>query len=209
MDWYTKWIYKSILSKEYIHSVRDERTKKMLEGLGFKAINTGCPTLWGFDEELCKQIPTKKSKDVVFTLTFYDKDMVKDQILIDTLIKNYDKLYFWVQGSEDYEYLRQLKNTENVIIVNPTLQSYKETLQKGNIDYVGTRLHAGIYAMQQKVRSIILAIDNRARDMAETYNINTIDKNEIDKLEQKINSEFSTNINIDHEKIEKWKEQFR
>ena len=171
-------------------------------------INTGCPTLWGFNEEFCKEIPTKKSKDVVFTLTFYEKNMERDQFLIDTLIKNYEKLYFWVQGSEDYEYFKKFKNVNNIEIINPTLQSYKEILQRGNIDYVGTRLHAGIYAMQQKVRSIILAIDNRARDMAETYNINALDQNDLEKLEQKINSEFTTNININHDKIEEWKKQF-
>lgn len=208
MDLYTKRIYKKILSKKYIHSVRDERTKKILEELGFKVINTGCPTLWGFNEEFCKEIPTKKSKDVVFTLTFYEKNMERDQFLIDTLIKNYEKLYFWVQGSEDYEYFKNFKNVDHIEIINPTLQSYKEILQRGNIDYVGTRLHAGIYAMQQKVRSIILAIDNRARDMAETYNINALDQNDLEKLEQKINSEFTTNININHDKIEEWKKQF-
>ena len=128
---------------------------------------------------------------------------------IDTLIKNYEKIYFWVQGSEDYEYLKSLKNTENVIIINPTLESYREILQKGNIDYVGTRLHAGIYAMANKVRSIIISIDNRAQDMAETYNINTINKDEIASLDSKINSEFKTNINIDQEKINEWKNQFK
>ena len=185
MDLYTKSMYKKIFSKEYIHSVRDERTKRLLESIGVKAINTGCPTLWGFTPELCKEIPRKKADKVVFTLTFYNKDLEVDQKLIDILNKNYKEIYFWVQGSEDLEYLNSFNGIKNIKIVNPTLDAYRELLEKGDIDYVGTRLHAGIYAMKHKVRSIILAIDNRARDMSETYNINTIDKKKRGKSRSK------------------------
>lgn len=208
IDLYTKSMYRNIFSKDYIHSVRDERTKKLLEDLGLKAINTGCPTLWSFTPEFCEQISTSKSDNVIFTLTFYNKDREVDQKLINILNKNYKKVYFWVQGSEDLEYLQTLKGIENINIVNPNLESYEQVLENANVDYVGTRLHAGIYAMQHKVRSIILAIDNRARDMAKTYCINTLDKNNIEEIENKINLNFETNININHNNIKKWKEQF-
>ena len=208
-DLYTKYIYKHIFSKEYIHSTRDERTKKFLESMGIKAINTGCPTLWGFSKEKCEKIPTQKANNVIFTLTSYKKNPKEDQILIDVLKKNYKKVYFWVQGSEDMEYFETLNNTEEIEIVNPTLESFKEKLQEESIEYVGTRLHAGIYAMQNEKRSIILAIDNRSRDMSKTYNLNIIDINDITKLEEKINSEFKTDIVIDLEKINAWKEQFK
>lgn len=209
MDWYTKMIYKNILSKKYIHSVRDERTKRMLEKLGYKAINTGCPTLWSLTEEACKKIPQKKSKNVVFTLTFYDQDPKQDQKLINILNNNYEKLYFWVQGSEDYEYLKTFENIKNIEIISPNLESYKNILQQEDIEYVGTRLHAGIYAMKNEKRAIILNIDNRARDMGETYNLNTIDRENIDMLEDKINSSFETKVNIDSKRIAEWKKQFK
>ena len=67
-DPYTRYIYKNIFSKEYIHSTRDEKTKIFLENNGFKAINTGCPTLWGLTDDLCKQIPCQRKKKVIFTL---------------------------------------------------------------------------------------------------------------------------------------------
>ena len=78
-----------------------------------------------------------------------------------------------------------------------------------SVDYVGTRLHAGIYALRHKVRSIIIAIDNRARDMSKTYSLNTIDRNNIDELSKMINSDFKTNIKINTKEIEKWKSQFK
>ena len=64
---YTRTLYNKVLSHEYTHSVRDEKTKKFLEELGFKAINTGCPTLWGLTPEHCADIPKEKGKRVIYT----------------------------------------------------------------------------------------------------------------------------------------------
>lgn len=209
MDLYTKMLYRNILSKEYIHSVRDEKTKKILEMLGLKAINTGCPTLWGLSEDFCRNIPKEKSENVIFTLTDYCKDKEKDQQLIDILKKNYKEIYFWVQGSEDLEYFEKLKNTENIKIVGPSLKEYKKILETDNIEYVGTRLHAGIYAMQHKKRAIIIIIDNRAKDMKEIYNLVAIDRNNINEIESMINSKIITNIKINESSILEWKKQFK
>lgn len=206
---YTKILYSKILSKEIVHSVRDERTKRILNKLGYKAINTGCVTMWGLTKEHCKKIPTKKHKNVIFTLTDYKRDVESDQFLIDTLNKNYDKVYYWIQGSGDLEYFKSLKNIEKIILVNPNLEDYKSILVEKNVDYVGTRLHAGVFAMQNFVRSIIIIVDNRARDMKETYNIPAIERNEIkEKLQEMMISEYETKINIDEEKIKEWKKQF-
>lgn len=206
---YTRILYKSILSKDYIHSCRDERTTKFLKSLGFKALNTGCATMWCLTEEHCKKIPSDKSKKVIFTLTDYCKDVEKDQKLIDILIKNYDDVYFWVQGSNDYEYFKCFSNTEKIKIVSSNLKDYDKILSSGSIDFVGTRLHAGIYALQHKRRTIILSVDNRARDIKKNYNLPCIERNNIDKLDSLINSSFETKINIDIDKINKWKSQFK
>ncbi len=206
---YTKYIYKRVLSKNYIHSVRDERTKKFIESLGFRAINTGCPTLWSLTEEQCKKIPSKKSKNVIFTLTDYCRDIVNDKKMIDILMQNYEKVYFWIQGASDLDYFNEINNYSNIEIVAPNLKALKNIFLNGNIDYVGTRLHAGIYAMKNCIRSIILIVDNRARDMKNSYNLIAIERKEIHKLEGIINSEFNTEININTSLIEEWKSQFK
>lgn len=206
---YTRLLYSKILSKDAIHSVRDERTKRILNKLGYKAINTGCVTMWGLTKEHCKKIPEKKHKNVIFTLTDYKKDIEYDQCLINILNKNYEKVYYWVQGSGDLEYFKTLKNTEKIIMVNPNLEDYKSILVENDVDYIGTRLHAGIYAMQNFVRSIILIVDNRARDMKETYNLPAIERNKIkEDLQEMLTSDYETRINIDEKKIEEWKKQF-
>lgn len=208
MDLYTKLLYKKILSKQYIHSTRDERTKRLLNKLGFKAINTGCPTLWRLNKEFCKDIPSEKAEKVIFTLTDYRKNREKDQELINILVKSYKKVYFWIQGSEDFEYFNSFENIKNIELINPNLASYEKILKQRNIDYVGTRLHAGIYAMQHKVRSIIIAVDNRSLDMKETYNINIIERNSINNLSEMINSKITTNLKINEKAILEWKKQF-
>lgn len=208
MDLYTKYIYKHIFSKEYVHSARDERTTRLLKQLGFKAINTGCPTTWALSKDLCREIPRLKVDNVVFTLTFYNQDRRRDQQLINVLKDNYKKQYFWIQGSEDYEYFMTLDNIDDIKVIAPSIKDYEEVLTQENLEYVGTRLHAGIYAIRYKKRSIIISIDNRAEDMSRTYNLNIITREKLDELDSKINSDFETDIQINDKAIQDWKKQF-
>lgn len=206
---YTKILYNSILSKTHMHSVRDEYTKKMLEAIGIKnVINTGCPTIWGLSKDVCKQIPKGKAKNVVFTLTDYNKDFENDKKLIQILEKNYENVYFWPQGRGDFKYLDDLKVQKNINVITPSLKSYDNMLETQNMDFVGTRLHGGIRAMQKGHRSIIIAIDNRAIEMSRDYNIPILERNNVEDLEDMINSRFETKIQIPEDNIKKWKEQF-
>lgn len=205
---YTRMLYSKVLSHTYKHSVRDERTKRILDEMGFKSINTGCATMWSLTKEFCKEIPTKKSKSVIFTLTHHTKDMINDQLLIDVLNRNYENVYFWIQDADDLTYFRSLKNIDNINIVPPTLEDYEKVLNL-DADYIGTRLHGGIYAMRHKKRSIIIGIDERAYGMNETYNLNMIDRVEIHKLEKMINSEIITDVRVDFDAVNRWLDQFR
>lgn len=205
---YTRTVYKKILNKQYYHSVRDEKTKEFLEHMGLKAINTGCPTVWMLDEKHCSKIPHKKKDKVVFTLTDYRSDRINDQKLIDILQKNYKKVSFWVQGSQDYNYFKSLHNTKGIEIISPSLEQYVNYLLNNDCDYVGTRLHAGIQAMRCGRRAIIIIVDNRARDMKKTYNLVTIEREDINSLDKLINSAIETNVKINKKAIETWKAQF-
>lgn len=204
----TKYKFENVLDQNIIHSVRDSYTKEKLASIGIdNVINTGCPTMWELSKDHCELIPEKKGNDVIFTLTDYKKDIKKDKKLIEILNNNYDNVYFWVQGSEDYEYITSISHS--VKIVGPSLKQYDELLDsKINIDYVGTRLHAGIRAMQKKRRSIIIGIDNRALEKQKDFNINVIDRKDIDLLPEFINSNIQTKLTIDFDSINRWKQQF-
>lgn len=207
---YTRRLYDKVLNHDFIHSVRDEKTKEFLESLGFKVMNTGCPTLWGLTPELCQDIPNKKANKVLFTLTYYERDEVNDKLMIDILSKNYDELYFWPQCIKDYEYLKTLNVDHKIIVVPANIDSYDCILQNEEIDYVGNRLHGGIFALQHKRRTIILSIDYRAEKMSRDYSFCCIKRDEVGTLlEEKVTSQWSTIISgIDFNKIAEWKNQF-
>lgn len=206
---YTRKLYSKFLNKKLYHSVRDERSKEFLESLGFKALNTGCATMWMLTPEHCSKIPTKKSSRVVFTLTAASQPLESDQQLIDILQRSYDKVYFWVQGSQDYEYLHRFSNTDGIIILPPTKDAYHNILSEEDIDYVGTRLHAGVYAMRHFKRSIIIVIDERAREINKSNNLVCMERDAVKtELESLINSEFSTDIKMPFDVIEQWRSQF-
>lgn len=210
MDFWAKYLYKSVISKEYTHSVRDDMTKRMMESLGLKAINTGCPTLWKLSEDFCRTIPTSKSDNCIFTVSGYveQKDPVSDQLLIDILKSNYKKLWVWIQTTEDDAYLSSLKGTENIERIY-SLDEYHRILVENDTDYIGTRLHGGVYAMQHAKRSIVVSIDHRAEGFHETNNLPIITRSDIaSHLENRINEDFKTEIILDQNAINKFKSQF-
>lgn len=211
IDRYTKYIYQYLLNREYYHSARDERSKVYMERLGLKAINTGCVTMWMLTPEFCKTIPSKKADCVVFTLTkgCLPNQQEKDQYIIDTLRRCYQEVYFWPQGIEDADYFQSLANTEEIKMLGASKQAYDDYLTNNDTDYVGTRLHGGVYAMRHRRRAIIIAIDERARAINEKNHLNCIDFNQLEQLEGKILSEFNTEIVMDYESIRKWKSQFK
>lgn len=206
---YTEAVYKRILSSQYFHSVRDDYTKKMLESIGVtNIINTGCPATWGLTEEHCNGIPAQKAQDAVLTVTDYKKDILHDNKMIEIVSGNYEQVYVWPQGWNDAEYLSQLSIPENFIMVPPSLEAYDKILDR-DIDYIGTRLHGGIRALQKQKRTIIVSVDNRAEEMRKNININCIARDQIEQLDSMINSAFRTEIKLPLENIDKWKSQFQ
>lgn len=205
-NWYTRYIYKHMLSKEYFHSMRDERSKDYVESMGLNALNTGCVTMWMLTPDFCKQITTKKSETVIFTLTGKD---VRNQQLVDILKRYYKRIVFWPQGNLDLNALTILKNISGIEILPATKDAYDQFLTTTETDYVGTRLHGGVYAMRHKRRAIIIAIDERARGINENNNLNCIEFDQLEKLGDMINSNLETKIKMPFEEIEKWRAQFK
>lgn len=208
---YSQMIYREMLNPCVLHSVRDQYTMDKLTQAGFpNVINTGCPTTWALTPEFCRGIPTNKAKDVITTITDYRRDPSRDNEMLTILSRHYDHVYLWLQGKYDEEYLQTLNVPRNLTTIPASLEAYESVLRKGGVDYVGTRLHAGIHALNHKIRSIILAVDNRATEMDRDVNLPVIQRDEIgEKLEKKILSDFSTQIRINQENIDRFKAQFR
>lgn len=207
---YTKKLYKKVLSSQVLHSVRDSYTERQFKKMGIdNIINTACPTMWNLTEDHCAEIPKKKAKEVMCTLTDYNMDPNKDACIVETLCRNYEKVYYWIQGSNDYNYFESLNiKHDNIEVIEPTIKSYNQVLAR-DVDYVGTRLHGGLRALQKQKRTLILAIDNRAVEMKEDFNIPCLHRNDYEALEKMIKSSFETKIRIPVENIQTWKNQYK
>ncbi|MFQ7156542.1 MAG: glycosyltransferase [Merdimonas faecis] len=211
MSSYTKKFLKYIMSSEHLHSVRDEETKKRLSEIGINnVLNTGCPTTWNLSETHCKVIPTTKARNVVTTVTDYMIDPEKDVYMLETLKKHYEKVYIWIQGQVDYQYLKSLVDLGPYHIIPPSLAALDEVLQKEEVDYIGTRLHAGIRSMNIGNRSLVIGVDNRARAMKHDINLPVLERNEMqEKLEEIIEQKWATEVHLPIREIERWKKQFQ
>ncbi|MBU2869373.1 polysaccharide pyruvyl transferase family protein [Colwellia sp. E2M01] len=210
-NYYTRKVWNKVLHKDMIHSVRDEYTKNQLLKMGIKnVLNTSCATMWNLTPEHCSQIKTMKGDTVVLTLTDYNQVPEKDIKLVNTLLKNYSTVYFWPQGSGDIQYLQSIYSSfsRDVSILNPNLESLNNALCQPDVDYIGTRLHAGIRALQLKVRTVIIGIDNRALEKSRDFNLEVIDRTQIDDLDALINQEIRADIKLPEDNINKWKAQF-
>lgn len=207
---YTKLLLKYLLASNKLHSVRDSYSLEALSSIGINnVLYTGCPTMWRLTPEHCSNIPRKKSSNVMSTITDYNRNLDLDKTMLDILINSYEKVYLWLQGSEDLSYLQEIGYENKVICVKSKLECYDNILLSGDIDYVGTRLHAGIRALSYGIRSIIISVDNRAESISKDTNLPIIYRNDIpEKLESKIFSEFETIINLPWDNINHWLSQF-
>lgn len=207
-DFYTKLVLNRVLSGEKFHSVRDGYTKLKLESIGIgNVINTGCPTMWALTSEHCNQIPKIKAENVVFTLTDYNKLSSSDLELIYILKQKYSKVYFWPQGSGDLNYIKTL-NPSGVEIIPKTLKAFDDLLKKeSSLDFVGTRLHGGVRALQNKKRTLILAVDNRAKEISKDTNLPVVDRKDTSAINEWISKDFVTEIVMDFAAIDKWRNQ--
>lgn len=207
---YTKKVLKGLLDPDFLHSVRDSYTEKKLREVGIdNVVNTACPTMWRLTKEFCSLIPQKKQDIVVTTITDYRKNTERDKLLLDILLSNYKTVYLWLQSYEDISYLEHLGFSKRVQIIPPTLKCYDEFLINNDVDYIGTRLHGGIRALNHKRRSCIIGVDNRALEIAKDTNLPVIKVDKINTaLKEWIYSEQPISIKIPIENINRWKSQF-
>ncbi|MDA7434765.1 polysaccharide pyruvyl transferase family protein [Synechococcus sp. AH-601-J22] len=201
--------YRRLLRSKYLHSVRDSYTQRTLESLKISSINTSCPTLWPLiDDASQAKIPTVKSASVVFTLTDYRKSPVNDIKLIQTLISIYSNVYFWPQGTGDQIYCTELLSsigkTSSVSFLPFGLTSYTDLLRCSQLDYVGTRLHAGIYALNHFKRSLVLSVDNRAAEIGKDINLPVIARDEINSISNFIQTPSPLRLQLPTSNVVNW-----
>lgn len=206
---YTRALYRQVLSRKYLHSVRDEHTRRKLARIGVtNVLNTACPTMWELTPDRCAAIPLGKAPEAVVTLSDYNRSPVRDRDLLVLLTHLYDTVHLWVQGYSDLDYARELAvGLSNLDYIAPTLSALDSVLSR-DVDYVGTRLHGGIRALQRGRRTIIIGIDNRALEIHRDFGIPCVRRDNLELLPHMLCSEWSTEIDLPMDSIARWKNQF-
>ncbi len=209
-DRYSRKLLGAILDKNALHSVRDSFSEQMLRDMGISnVVNTGCPTMWELTPEHCASIPEIRGRQVICTVTDYCRDSVNDRAMLEILLANYETVYLWLQGEQDEAYIRELGLWERVCPVGRSLEEFDRVLAMEDVDYVGTRLHAGIRALRKGRRSLILSIDNRAQCIAEDTGLPVLLREDVPiALEGRLHGTWKTEIRMPWEAIETWKGQF-
>lgn len=205
---YTRNLIQSILCKESLHSTRDVYTLEMLRECGINnTIYTSCPTLWDIDNISLSKIKLKKSNHVVTTLTSYNPDPFNDAKIINYLNQQYDTVYLFPQGQGDKHYFTSLNilHPESIQILSPSLKAYDTLLEEGDVDYAGSRLHGGIRALQKNVRTVIIAVDNRAAEISRHTNLPVVSRADLEGLKNFCNSPKKIKIDMPNKGIREWK----
>ena len=205
---YTRLILRRTLASNRFHSVRDSYTADRMKALGFNVLNTGCPTLWKLSDDHCATIPRDKANKALLTFTEYNQIPSDDRRLFEIIRRNYEVVYFWPQMYGDFRYAQKISRSD-LVFIDPSIEALDDLLKQGEMDYIGTRLHAGIRALTHGRRAIIVAIDNRGAEMGRDFNLPTLLRGELEQeLEDRINTNWATDVQLDDDAIANWKNQF-
>lgn len=210
---YTRNLLQKLLGRAGLLSVRDEYTRHKFIECGLNnVVNTGCPTIWGLDKKHCASIPLERAQEVVYTLTDYAPDYVRDTEALCHLVASYQRVHIWMQGAADLKYYKSLLpglakrvDTRCIVIVPPRLAAY-DSILSGDVEYIGTRLHGGIRALQKGRRTLILGVDNRAIEMGKDFGLPVIRREDHDDLPSKISASRKTDISIPVGNISSYRE---
>ncbi len=199
------WRY--VLSPHHAHSVRDALGARLVEQCGRQVINTACPTLWRYRESP-PGAPATQARDVCFTLNRH-KRSPHDETLLRVLAEQYERLYYWPQTTNDLDYLEPLRSSLNVEVLPPSLAAYDAFLATHEVDVVGTRLHGSIRGLHHGRRTLVVAIDNRARAMAKEVGLPTIERDAVpEQLRPRLAGAIRADLRIAGERIDAYLGQF-
>ncbi len=209
-DQYSKMLLQILLDKNALHSVRDSFSERKLKSMGIdNVVNTGCPTMWCLTPEHCASIPVQKAKNVVCTITDYHRDAANDSAMLDILQKNYENVYLWLQGRDDLAHLKELGYQDKLTLIPSTLEAFDAVLAQDDLDYVGTRLHAGIRAISKGHRSLVISIDNRAACISADTGLPILKREDVPiALENRLLSTIETELTLPWDTIALWRKQF-
>lgn len=206
--------YKKILAKNFLHSVRDSYAVRQLSGIqSIHTCNTSCPTVWDLDTAFpnCFNPAYKYS---LFTLNNNYPDPESDNRLIRLIFEQDNgPAVFFPQVKLDLTYLESLdtfrQNKNRFLLLDDSYSAFLAFADNESFNYIGTRLHAGIAALQRRMPAMILAVDNRAAEIAGDIQLWVRHRTDFPAIENWIcKSYLPPRLQLPAETIKNWKNQF-
>lgn len=210
-DSLTQHYYNQILHPSLPHSVRDSYTHAKLKTCGVPNIlNTTCPTLWKLHGLTTRR--KGSNRQCLFCLTDYKPAPEEDSKFIQLLLRYYDNLIFFPQGSQDLKYIATLpvfdKAAQQITLLPHDINAFYQMAGQEGLDYIGTRLHAGAWCMEHNLPSLILAVDNRSQEIANDINLPVVARWDQKSIEDWLNKNSPDKaIALPKSSINAWKKQ--
>jgi Uncharacterized protein conserved in bacteria len=212
-DLITQSYYARLLHPFLPHAVRDSYTQNKLAECGIhNTLNTSCPTLWKLHG--LKTEHKGNNRQCLFCLTDYHQAPEEDDRFVAFLLKHYDHIVFFPQGSGDAAYAASLpvfaEAGQRLTCLPHDIDALYKTVLRGGLDYIGTRLHTGAYCLNQGLPSLILSVDNRSTEIAKDINLPVTHRGNEKSIKQWLTGSSPNNvITLPLKAIEKWKKEVR
>ncbi|MWD26736.1 hypothetical protein E0K89_004520 [Aquicoccus sp. SCR17] len=207
VSWRQKRLLNRLLAPGRPHSVRDALGAKIVQEAGREALNTSCPTLWA--SVPTEEVPEGPASRVIFTLTRH-KAGPEDAEMLRILLDLYDEVWFWPQQPRDGGYLDSLPGQERVRRLAPNLADYDRFLAAAPCDVVGTRLHGTIRGLHHRRRSLVLSIDNRAREIGAETGLPVLARADVAaSLADRLRARWPTRLDVPRASIDRFLESLR
>jgi len=200
-------IVRSALSPDALHSVRDGYTSEKLREAGIaNVINTSCPSVWALAG---RKIAGSKCDTVLTMLCDYKPSPITDWRLLRLLRRLYRDVVLWPQGEKDIWYLTRLGFAKTIRVLDRSFEALEHFLKNNECDYVGNRLHGGLACVRAGKRALILAVDNRAAEIAKDIGLPCAGRHERKRISEWIHTPCDVRLHIPEGAIQEWKSQFR
>lgn len=202
---YTRNLLNFILTDQVPHSTRDLYTHDRISALGKKSIMTGCPTMWSLPWDC--QRPLIGSGRAVITVTDYKRmDPDIDRRWISVVKERYSEVDIVGMGPGDKSHFEGL-GIDGVTWKGQGTVDLEAALQ--DAEFIGTRLHAGVKALQNGRPTLILAVDNRAKEISKSTGLHVADRADTLAIHRSVTGEtVPPALTMNQESIQLWKSQY-
>ena len=142
-------------------------------------------------------------------LTDYKVDREMDGRLVDLVQKHYRRVFFLPQGKwDETAHEPAVKRPGIVWLERKASVIEKFVAEEPSFDYVGNRLHGGIRCLLKRRRTLILEVDNRAKEIGADVGLPTLPREDFAAIERWILGPTTLNLRLPREAIQTWRNQF-